>query len=308
MPDASSSQFRTIVSSMLIPLLFVFLWSTGFIGAKYGLPYADPLTFLFIRMWLAAVIFYLAASTYECIWPDNLLDVAHVSVVGVLFHALYLGGVFVAISRGTDAGFAALIVSLQPLLTVVLAFVFLAEPLSASKLTGVALGLLGVCLVLAASATGQQFSLHNLLVSSKAESSGLVLCLWSLLAISAGTIYQKRFCFQIDLLPSMCIQYVAASAALLLMAQATEPMAVQWRIEFTLTLIWLVLALSLGAVLLLMWLIRRDNAGNVASLFYLVPPFTAIEAWLLFGETMSQEAIAGLLLSAVGVALVVRKP
>ena len=105
---------------MLIPLLFVFLWSTGFIGAKYGLPYADPLTFLSIRMWLAAVIFYLVASTYECIWPDNLLDVTHVSVVGVLFHALYLGGVFVAISRGTDAGFAALIVSLQPLLTCLL--------------------------------------------------------------------------------------------------------------------------------------------------------------------------------------------
>lgn len=296
---------NSLLYGTLIPLLFVFLWSTGFIGAKLGLPYADPLTFLFIRMWLAAILFYIAATVSRSRWPGY-IDAIHVSVVGILFHALYLGGVFVAISRGTDAGFSALIVSLQPLLTVLLAFTFLGEPVNASKLTGIALGLAGVSLVILSNESYQQITQNIRTGSDESALSGLVLCLWSLLAISAGTIYQKKFCSQINLLPSACIQYVAAASLLLPMALTMESMTVVWNGQFTFALLWLVLALSLGAVLLLLLLIRRNNAGNVASLFYLVPPFTAIEAWILFGEELSVVAIAGISLSVAGVAIVLR--
>lgn len=291
--------------STLIPLLFVFLWSTGFIGAKLGLPYADPLTFLFIRMWMAATLFYLAVSISKSNWTLTPREMFHATVVGILFHALYLGGVFVAISLGTDAGFSALIVSMQPLLTVLLAYLFLSERMNAAKLIGIGLGLAGAALVIMSKKTsGQVTTAVSLLTDSSLI--GLTLCLWSLLAISVGTIYQKKFCAQIDLLPSACIQYVAAASLLLPMAIITEPMKVVWHSKFALALLWLVLALSLGAVLLLLLLIRRNNAGNVASLFYLVPPFTAIEAWILFGETVSLMDIAGIALIVSGVALVLK--
>jgi len=298
-------QTQSVWYSTLIPLLFVFLWSTGFIGAKLGLPYADPLTFLFIRMWMAAILFYIAVSFSHLHWSLTPLEMIHSSVVGILFHALYLGGVFVAISIGTDAGFSALIVSMQPLLTVLLAYLFLGERMSARKLSGIGLGLAGAALVIVSNDSYQQLP-AVMAVFGDTFPTGLTLCLWSLLAISVGTIYQKKFCADVDLLPSACIQYVAATSLLLPMAIATEPMTVVWDSKFVFALLWLVLALSLGAVLLLMLLIRRNNAGNVASLFYLVPPFTAIEAWLLFGETVSVVDIGGIALIVAGVALVLR--
>lgn len=283
--------------AFLIPLLFVFLWSTGFVGAKYGLPYAEPFTFLFIRMIIAATLLYAISLYAKSRWPDHFTDYLHVAVVGVLIHGIYLGGVFFAISRGLDAGISALIVSLQPLLTVVLAASFLHEPLTRKKLTGIFLGLAGVTIVIAARGIG----------ADKIIPLGLWFCIFSLCGISAGTVYQKKFCNNIDLLPGVCIQYTANALFLLPVAMQFETMSIDWHWQFLLALVWLVLVLSLGAVLLLMWLIKRGDAGQVASLFYLVPPFTAIEAWLLFNEQLSVAAILGIALCVAGVALVMHK-
>ena len=287
---------NSVSTRYLIPLLFVFLWSTGFIGAKYGLPYAEPFTFLFVRMLIAASLLYIIAIVLRQQWPVNLRDYFNVGLVGVLIHGVYLGGVFFAISRGVDAGLSALIVSLQPLVTVILAAAFLSEPVTRWKTAGIVAGFAGVLLVL--TGTG--------LRADGAEPVGLLFCVFSLLGISIGTIYQKRYCTGIALLPGVCTQYTANVLFLLVLCLAFESMQIQWTGDFIFALSWLIIVLSLGAVLLLMWLIQRGDAGQVASLFYLVPPFAAAEAWLLFNEQMSGLAIAGMLLCVAGVAMVLK--
>lgn len=286
------------LANSLIPLLFVFLWSTGFIGAKYGLPYAEPFTFLFVRMVIAAGLLYSMVLVLREPWPARFRDYAHAALVGVLIHGVYLGGVFYAISIGVNAGTSALVVSLQPLLTVALAAVFLNEKITIPKICGIVAGLAGVILVVSDRASG----------AGQIIPVGLMFCVFSLLGISIGTIYQKRYCTGIALLPGVCIQYTANCIFLLIIATRFETMQIQWNSEFIFAMSWLVLALSLGAVFLLMWLIKRGDAGQVASLFYLVPPFTAIEAWLLFGETLSWVAVVGMFLCALGVSLVIREP
>ncbi len=287
----------TLSTKFLIPLLFVFLWSTGFIGAKFGLPYAEPFTFLFVRMVIAASLLFLIALVMREPWPVRLRDYANVSLVGVLIHGVYLGGVFFAISKGVDAGLSALIVSLQPLVTVILAALFLTEPVTKWKSAGIAAGFLGVLMVVFGRGTN----------TTGAIPLGLLFCVFSLLGISIGTIYQKRYCTGIALLPGVCIQYTANVLFLLVICLQFETMQIQWTGNFIFALTWLVIVLSLGAVLLLMWLIQRGNAGQVASLFYLVPPFAAVEAWLLFNEQMSAVSVVGMLFCVAGVAMVLRK-
>ncbi len=286
----------TLSIKYLIPLLFVFLWSTGFIGAKYGLPYAEPFTFLFVRMLIAASLLFIVAILLRQTWPVKLRDYFNVALVGVLIHGVYLGGVFFAISRGVDAGMSALIVSLQPLITVILAAVLLSEPVTKAKTAGIAAGFTGVFLVL----YGRGIS------AADSAPLGLLFCVFSLIGISIGTIYQKRYCTGIALLPGVCIQYTANVIFLLLLCLKFETMQIQWTGEFIFALSWLVIILSLGAVMLLMWLIQRGDAGQVASLFYLVPPFAAVEAWLLFNEQMTSISIAGMLLCVAGVAIVLK--
>ncbi|MEM7257421.1 MAG: DMT family transporter [Pseudomonadota bacterium] len=289
---------NSLTTRYLIPLLFVFLWSTGFIGAKYGLPYAEPFTFLFVRMAIAASLLFTIALFLRVPWPEKLLDYGHVSVVGILIHGVYLGGVFYAISIGIDAGLSALIVSLQPLVTVILAAWWLSESVTGLKIAGIVAGLIGVLMVV----------FDGGLTFKHTVPAGLLACVFSLLAISVGTVYQKRFCSNIALLPAVCIQFTANTVFLLIPAYHLETMQIAWAGDFIFALSWLILALSLGAVLLLMWLIQRGNAGEVASLFYLVPPFAALEAWLLFNETLSGVALVGMAFCVVGVALVVRTP
>ena len=289
-------RLSTIATNFLIPLLFVFLWSTGFIGAKYGLPYAEPFTFLFIRMVIAAALLYLITWYTGARWPVRTQDYLHMAIVGMLIHGIYLGGVFFAISRGMDAGISALIVSLQPLVTVALAAVFLSEPLNRYKIAGVLIGLAGVVMVITARGIGNESILPI----------GLLSCTLSLIAIAIGTIYQKKYCHNFSLLPAVCVQYTATAFLLLPGIYYFETMQIDWNGHFIFAMAWLVLVLSLGAVILLMQLIQRGNASQVASLFYLVPPFTAVEAWLLFNEQLSGIAILGIALCVIGVALVVR--
>jgi drug/metabolite transporter (DMT)-like permease len=277
----------------LYPLLFVALWSTGFIGAKFGLPDAEPLTFLSLRYAIVLVLMGALAWYQRAIWPRTVREWLHIGVSGVLVHGVYLGGVFIAIGHGLPAGIAAIVVGLQPVLTALGAGLLLGERVRPTQWAGLALGFVGVALVVAhkvAGNTGGGLLLPMLLPAFIA-----------LLAITAGTLYQKRFCPSFDLRTGSVIQFLPTLVLTGLAAMATETMAVHWTPSFVFALAWLVLVLSLGAVSLLNVLIRSGSAVNVASLFYLVPPATALVAWALFGETLTGLALLGMGLTVLGV-------
>lgn len=279
-----------------IPMLFVLLWSTGFTMSKLGLPYSEPATFLTLRFFLAASILVLLLFLLKGSQVLEPMQYVHCAIVGLLLHATYLGGVFAAIHRGMDAGLAALIVSLQPPLTVLLGALFLGEALTRLKVAGTLLGLLGVTLVLVERGIGIE----------GVEIVGLVMCVAALFGISVGTIYQKKYVVNVPQIPSVCTQYIAAAAVLLPVAQMTETMHIEWTTTFVFALAWLVLILSLGAVFILMVMIRTGEVSRVASYIYLVPPFVAIEAYFMFDEKLTLVAILGIVLCIVGVAMVTR--
>lgn len=275
----------------LIPLLFVFLWSTGFIGAKYGLPYAEPLTFLLTRYCLVLGLMTIFALATRAPWPRDARQILHIGVSGIFLHALYLGGVFVAIKHGLPAGITALIVGMQPLLTACGAGWLLGERVSARQWLGLGLGFVGVTLVVAN-------KLGNLPLGTM-----MIPALVALLAITAGTLYQKRFCPHFDLRTGSVIQFLPSAIITALAASASETMVIDWTPSFVFALLWLVLVLSFAAISLLNVLIRNGSAVNVARLFYLTPPSTAIIAWAVFGETLGGLALAGMVLAVSGVYL-----
>lgn len=278
----------------LTPLLFVLLWSTGFIGAKYGLPYAEPLTFLVSRYVLVIVLMSVLALAMRAPWPASPREALHIGVTGLLVQALYLGGVFMSIHRGLPAGISALVVGMQPLLTAALAGALLGERVSARQWAGLALGFGGVALVV-----GSKASVDG--VDGDALVHMLVPALAALLGITAGTLYQKRFCPRFDLRTGSVMQFLPSLVVTLLVASQTETMEIEWTGDFVFALGWLVLVLSIGAISLLNLLIRSGSAVNVASLFYLTPPTTALIAWAMFGETLSALAIAGMVIAVSGV-------
>lgn len=279
------------------PAFFVLLWSTGFVGAKYGLPYAEPFTFLLIRLAIAGALLAGLAGLTRSAWPATAAAWRHTAVAGLLLHAGYLGGVFTAIDLGMPAGVAAVIVGIQPLATAALAGILLGDRVGIRAWAGLALGLLGVALVLVPDGLGDA-------AGGRLSFGAVVACLTALAATTAGTLYQKRHGDQTPLLSGAAVQYGAASAALLVLALATETMAVRWTPSFLAAMAWLVLALSLGAVLLLLSLLRRGSASRVSSLLYLVPPATAVESYLLFGETLGPVELAGMALAVIAVAVV----
>lgn len=272
------------------PALFVVLWSTGFIAARYGLPYAPPLAFLLVRFVLVASLMAVVAVVTGTRWPAR-RDVAHLAVAGLLVHALYLGGVFVSIKSGMSAGTSAMIVGLQPLFTVLLARAWLKEPVRPMQWFGLALGLAGVWLVIR----------HK--VTFDGGTAGLAPVLLALAGISVGTLYQKRFCAHVDLRAGAVVQFTACALLMAPLVYLLEPGAIEWTRDFVFALMWSVLVLSVGAISLLYWLLRHGAAARVARLFYLVPPVTALMAYVLFGETLDALALAGMVLIAGGVAL-----
>lgn len=282
------------------PWLFVVLWSTGFLGAKYGLPFAPPFTFLFIRMQIAWILLVGISAVRRAPWPRDRRQIGHVAVTGVLLHAGYLGGVFYAISRGMPAGLSSLIVGLQPILTAVCAQALLRERVVGRQWLGLVLGLAGVGLVVEEKVRAG--------VAHSIPPGAFVAIAVALIATTAGTLYQKRFGAAVDITSAAAIQYFSAGIVLGVLAFTTEEMHVRWTGKFVFALGWLVLVLSLGAVSLLLVLIRGNSVSRVASLLYLVPPATAIEAYLLFDERFGPTALAGLAVVAVGVALVMRQP
>jgi len=278
-----------------MPGAFVLLWSTGFLGAKLGLPYAEPFTFLFLRFAVLTVILVLVALAFRAPWPRTWAEFGRTALVGFLVHGMYLGGVFSAIHAGLPAGVSALIVGLQPLLTAIGAGPLLGEVVTRRQWLGLLLGLVGVT-----------FVLSDKLSLDVGNAIGFGFAIAALFSITIGTLYQKRHGANVDLRSGSAIHFAVAALPMAVLAWGFETREVMWSGEFVFALAWLVVVLSLGAMTLLLVLIRRGAAAKVASLFYLTPPVTAIFAWMMFGETLGPLAIIGMGGAVAGVALVTK--
>lgn len=285
-----------------MPAVFVVIWSTGFVVAKFGLPYAPPLTFLAIRYFLSIICFLVWILLARAAWPRSRQQWLHLGVTGVLMHGGYLGGVWVAVKAGMGSGLAALIVGLQPVLTAIWVSWVASGDLDATeqKVTprqwlGLALGLGGLLLVVSRKfGTGHEVTLLTL-------ASTLV----ALFSITAGTLYQKRYVVPTDVRSANAVQLMAALLVTLPLA-LFETEAIVWTPQFVGAMAWAVLALTLGGSSLLYLLIQRGAATSVTSLLYLVPPTTALMAWVLFDELITLSTVLGTALTALGVSLVVR--
>ncbi len=278
------------------PWLFVLLWSTGFVGAKFGLPYAEPFTLLLIRMLLTLVVFLCLILWFKPSWP-TLSQAGHQLVVGTLVHGAYLGGVFAAIKLALPAGVTSLLVGLQPVLTAVFGWFWLGDRLRPRQWLGLGLGVVGVALVLL---SGRQLALFQV------QPAALAFAALALVGISLGTVYQKRFGVGVSLLTGTFCQYVATAILMAVLAFAFESRQVVWHPHLVGALLWLVFGLSLSAILLLMLMIRHGQTARVASYFYLVPPVTALETWLVFGEHLAPLGLVGMAAAVTGVYLVLR--
>ena len=279
----------------LAPIVFVLLWSTGFIGAKYGLPYAEPFTFLSLRLFIAASLLLLTILIMKRPWPKP-SQLKQLALSGLMLHAGYLGGVFWAIEHGMSAGVTALIMGLQPLVTALFAHFFLAEYSSSQQWLGFSLGLLGMATVIITRMQGSHLDVTP---------ASLAVAFFALFSISFGSIYQKRFISHMPIISGTFIQYLSSAVVLFVLALGLERRNISWHPEFIFALIWLIFVLSFGAVMLLMFLIENNAASKTGSLFYLVPLATAVEAFFLFGEHLSWLAYFGMLIAVIGVALVV---
>lgn len=280
----------------LVPIVFVLLWSTGFIGARYAMPWAEPFAFLAVRFGLTIVLLALLLAAISWRAMDR-RQAVHAMIAGALIHGVYLGGVFWAIRNGMPAGLSALIVGLQPLATAMMAAAVLGERLTGKHWAGMALGLAGVAIVLA----------PKLGALGGVTAATLLSSFVAMLAISAGTVWQKRFVASGDLVVGTIWQYVGGVSVMLVATFALETQTYQMTGELVFAMAWLVLVLSLGAIFLLMYLIREGEVAKVSSLFFLVPSVTALVAWVLFGETLNALQIAGMVLTTVGVAVATRK-
>lgn len=280
-----------------MPLVFVLIWSTGFIVARYGMPHGPPFTFLAIRYALSALCFLPWIWMSRSRWPSGQRQWGHLAVTGILMHACYLGGVWAAVKAGMGSGVSALIVGLQPVLT---AFWLSARGTSVSRRqwAGLGLGLAGLVMVvsrkLGLGSAGDQITLVNLL-----------LAVGALLAITVGTLYQKRFVAPCDVRTANAIQLAAALLVTLPLA-LLESEAMRWDPQAIGAMAWSVLVLTLGGSSLLYLLIQKGAATTVTSLFYLVPPTAAVMAWVLFSEPITVTTILGMAVTALGVSLVIR--
>lgn len=281
-------------SAAAIPALFVLLWSSGFIAAKAGLTAAEPLTFLALRFALVGLLMLGVIAATRAPFPRSWGEVGHIAVAGLLMQAVYFGGAWVSMSTGVGAGTAALIVCMQPIFTAMAAGPLLGETVGRRQWLGLGLGFLGVALVV-----------EQKLELGLGTPAGIAFCFLSLAGITVGTLYQKRFCPRMDPRTGGLVQFVTAAIVLLPIALLVEEGRVVWTWEFVAALFYVAVVLSLVSVSLLFVMIRRGEAAKVTSLFFLVPPTTAVMAWLALGETMSPTAIAGLVVAVAGVALVV---
>lgn len=281
-----------------IPFVFVILWSSGFVGARFGLQYAEPATLLSLRMIANVLLFVLLLAMLKRKMPRG-SAFFHSCVVGILIHGFYLGGTYLAIDMGMPAGLSALLVGLQPILTAIMIVTFTVERFNWAQWLGLVLGFSGISLVLMGNIEWQ---------SDAHKTEAVLLCVLALVGITFGTLYQKRFCQGVDMVGSAMVQYFASAILFVPYAMSFETMQVNWTVEFSLTMVWLVVVLSCVAILLLLYMVEHGATSSVASVFYLVPPTTAIQAWLMFGESFDFYGALGFALAAIAVYLVVKKP
>ncbi|MDR7298745.1 drug/metabolite transporter (DMT)-like permease [Pelomonas aquatica] len=276
----------------IAPPLFIFIWATGYLVAKLAAPYADPLTFLSWRYAGVVALMLGLALAARAAWPSR-RDMLHLAVAGIGIQALYLAGVWVSIRQGLPAGTAALIVNLQPVLVAALA-PMVGERVTPRQWLGVGFGLAGVVLVIWHKLTlGASFGLP------------LLLCLMALLGITAGTLYQKRFVPHFDLRTGQVVQFAASLAVTLPLAWWLEPMRIEWNASVLVAMAWSILVLTAGGISLMFYMLRHGRVTAVSSTMYLVPSVTSVMAWLMFGETLGAQAIAGMGVTLLGVYLVV---
>ncbi|MGQ0577181.1 MAG: DMT family transporter [Pseudonocardia sp.] len=293
---ATTGQTRSTASLAVraTPFLFVVIWASGFVVAKYAAPYAEPLSFLVLRYACVAVLMVALALAFRAAWPRG-RQVGHLAVAGIGIQAGYLGGVWVAVAEGMPAAVAALVVNLQPVLTAAFA-ALVGERLGKLQVTGLVLGFLGVVLVVGERLTTQGLTLLTL---------GLTLT--ALLSITIGTLYQKRFCPEFDLRTGQVVQFAASIVVTVPFVLAFESFRVDWTPQLVGALVWSVLVLTGGGISLLFLMLRRGAAAQVTSYFYLVPGITALMALALFGDTLGAVAIAGMVVAVLGVALATRR-
>ena len=279
------------------PVVFVLLWSTGFVGAKYILPYAEPFVFLTIRYASAAIILVLIAKALREPLRITRDQIQQSVLVGVFLQVIYIGGVFYAVSLGLPAGVTAVIVSLQPVLVSVLAFKLLNEGLSFRKISGLILGLVGVLFLLLPKIFQGNFNLEFPKV-------GILSSVLALIGTTTGYLLQKRGGSEIPFLPGTAVQFATATLLFALAGIFFEDWTIKVNLEFILALSWIVLALSIGSIFLLFYLLKHDSASSVSSLYYLVPPLTAVQAFFLFDERFTLIGLFGMALAAIGTLLV----
>lgn len=278
-------------AALAAPAIFVVLWSTGFIGTKYVLTGAEPLTYLTIRMGLVTVLMAVIVAIVRPKWPKR-AGIGHSIVAGLLIHGVYLSGTSFAVYHSVPVGLAALVPGLQPILTSTLANRWLGERVTKLQWIGLLFGLCGVLLVL-----------HGRPMTGEVGWGWFATCI-ALVSITLGTLYQKRYCTKIDWRAGNLIQFIASGVFCAIGAFLFETREVVWTREFTLAMAWLVVVLSVGSIGILFWLIRHGSATKAASLFYLVPAVTALMAYLLFNERLDWLGAAGMVLCAAGVFLV----
>lgn len=289
---------RGLITTRTAPALFVLLWSTGFTGIRYGIPYAPPFTFIAVRMAIASVLLALISLAITRRFAHDLPTIGKSALVGVTIHGAYLGGCFYGVKQGMPAGITALICSLQPVLVSIFSSIFFQEKLSARKWLGLGLGLAGLVLVIAPKLEGAG--------DQGLPAAGVIAVFIALLGGTSGTLLQKKFGAGVEVLSGTSWQYVATGILMGLFALTFEGGEfITWNAPFIFSLTWLILALSIGAILILYFLLARSSASSVSSLYYLVPAVTAVEAYFLFGEKIGLVTALGTLVTIAGVALVV---
>lgn len=282
--------------TQLAPVLFVLIWSTGFIIARLVAPHADPLSFLCLRYLLVIALLAPVAWWFGAQWPATIRDWRDGLIAGVLLHGIYLGGVFWAVNGGLPAGIAALIVGLQPLATAMLVGLTLGEKVSPLRWLGIGIGFAGALLVI----------LPRLGVEAGLPPGPVGIVLIAMLSITLGTIWQKRTGGTQDVRTNTVVHFIGAALITLPVALLVEDNRVPMIADVMFGLAWSVLVMSIGGIFLLLALIRRGAVAGVAALLYLVPPCSALMAWLLFGETLAPVQIAGMALAAIGVGIASR--
>lgn len=295
------SQRQTAFLIRAAPLTFALFWSSGFIVAKYAAPDADPFTFLTVRAGSTIVVLVLIIVASRAPWPGSAREAFHSIVAGMLLHGGYLGGVWWAVAQGLPAGIAGLITAAQPLLTAVLAAPFLGERLTRRQWVGIAGGFAGIVLVLTPRLTAVDMTPLGAVVLPMIVNFGATV------SVTLGTFYQKRFVPRTDLRTGTCLQFVGALVVFGPLALLTETLRFNATATLVAALAWSVLVISLAAIALLLWMLRRGEVSRVAALIYLVPPLTAIEAFMLFGESLTIVQIVGMAVAALGVWLVTHR-